>query len=344
MNNLDFLAEDFNRIGVDKNLAQSLDGKAVFITGASGFFGRWFFSLLLFLIKSEGVNCKIYLHLRDKSKVTEKFDIQGNEVELLEGDIRSLIDLPEDVNYILHLAGNPDTRFHTTHPLDTMNLIVDGTSSILKAASRLSQLENIVIMSSSQVYDTVYSNVKLIEDVSSQSCISKIDEPYSSAKIYSEALCKAAASEARLPVCILRPFGFCGAFQSINGPWAFNNFVNDAISGRAIKILGDGGSVRSLMYGADLAIWLLTILTNPKSGVFNIGSEEGLSMLDMAEKITACFSNKINVIKNASLTGVVNNTYLVPDCSKAKKSFDLNYYTNIDLSIERSVMWYKNNI
>jgi len=79
---------------------------------------------------------------------------------------------------------------------------------------------------------------------------------YAEAKRYAETLCSAARSQAQLPTITVRPFSFVGPFHAVDKPWAVDNFIDDALQGSPIRVLGDGQTVRSYMYGADLAFWL----------------------------------------------------------------------------------------
>ena len=67
-------------------------------------------------------------------------------------------------------------------------------------------------------------------------------------------------SELYLPIIIVRPFAFIGPFQSLDKPWAVNNFIRDAILGGPIRILGNELTTKSYMYGSDLAYFILNLL------------------------------------------------------------------------------------
>jgi nucleoside-diphosphate-sugar epimerase len=96
------------------------------------------------------------------------------------------------------------------------------------------------------------------------------------------------------------------------------------------------------MYGADLAAWLLVILLRAKSGqTYNVGSDTGCPLLEVARKVAARAEPTADVVTNASLTGSVPNSFLVPDTAVAKRDFGLEPYTSLDLAIERTIAWYK---
>ena len=149
----------------------------------------------------------------------------------------------------------------------------------------------------------------------------------------------------RLPIATVRPFTFCGPYQSIDSPWAINNFINDALNKRPIRIHDNGEVVRSYMYGSDLASWLLVILLHAKNGqVYNIGNTNGYSLKEIAEKVVSCFNPSPRIMLNTSLIPSSKHSILLPNTEKSEIEFGLKLYTDIDTSIKRSVEWYMSEV
>src|SRR3546814_9932087 len=66
------------------------------------------------------------------------------------------------------------------------------------------------------------------------------------------------------------------------------NFIRDAMAGRAIRIESAGTAVRSYLYAADLTAWLwLMLFRAPRGATWNMGSEEGVSIADLARRTAA---------------------------------------------------------
>jgi len=148
-----------------------------------------------------------------------------------------------------------------------------------------------------------------------------------------------------MPITTIRPFTFCGPYQSLDAPWAINNFINDIINDREIKILGDGSTLRSYMYGSDFAAWCLVIMLEGQSGeIFNVGSNDAISLLDLAKKVSDNSFKKPNILTNTSLTESISSGNLVPSILKAQDRFKLSIYTSIDEAINKSIRWYEDNL
>jgi len=321
---------------------ERLKGKTLLITGGTGFLGSWLCEMVHYMNTFHKAGINLFIMARNKDRFENNLS-HIKDAQFICSDIRSNIDLPKDVNYIVHAASNPDNRFHASRPFESMTTVAEGTSAIFQSAERLSGLENIVNIGSSAVYSEVLKGGESFsEDCLGSLYGNKLSNSFLEANRYSESLCAAARSELHLPIVAIRPFTFCGAYQSIDSPWAINNFINDAIHKRPIRIHGDGKVIRSYMYGSDFAIWTLVIMLNSKDGeVYNVGSSSGHTLREIADKVSNNFRPISNVITNTSLVGENNHTVLLPNVTKAEKDFGLRQVIDIDKSIERSVQWYK---
>jgi len=344
------ITDDCKRVysGISEKL-EDLSGETLLITGGSGFMGSWLCEMVYYLNEIHKMDIRLFIMARDRERFEYNLPHIENSknVKFIRSDIRSMTEIPREVNYIIHAAANPDNRFHSSRPFETMSTVAEGTGEILRAASRLSNLRKIINVSSSTVYSQNLNNrEKFLEDSPGLSLNSKLSNSFSEANRYSEALCSAARNELRLPISTIRPFTFCGAYQGIDSPWALNNFINDAIHKRPIRIHGDGETIRSYMYGADLAIWTLIIMLHTKSGqIYNIGNSDGISLREIAEKVASYFQPMPSVLLNTSLTTTdINRSILLPDVTKAEKDFGFKQFTDINTAIQRSVQWYKNGI
>ena len=327
---------------------KKLSGSTLLITGGTGFFGSWVSELVFYMNENHKMNVRLYLVDRDFEDFKSSLPhlVESENMKFIRSDIRHLTEIPSEVNYIIHAANNPDNRFHSSRPLESMTTVAEGIRAVVKSSSLTQNLLKIVNISSSSVYSMGKDCDKnFIESDQGYAFNKKIKNCFGEANRYGESLCHAARNEFRLPIINVRPFTFCGAYQSIDSPWAINNFINDAINKRPISIFGDGNTVRSYMYGADLAVWLIIIMLYSEDGkTYNVGNGTGFSLREIAEKVSSFFQPSPSVLLNTSLTIQSNNTLLLPDISKAEKDFGLAQYTDIDRSIKRTVEWYKENL
>ncbi len=266
-----------------------------------------------------------------------------SDIEFIRCDVRNIVDIPKDVNYVIHAAATPDNRFHSSNPIETMTTIAEGTGAILKAADRVSNLRMFVNISSSAVYGSAANGAEKIPEThaGAPEC-GAVKAVYGESKRYAETLCSAARTEARIPIVTIRPFTFIGPYQLMDAPWAINNFIADALERKAIRILGDGMTIRGVMYGSDMALWIAAIMLGAKSGqVFNVGNDCGLSLYAIAQRIASEIHPAPEIVLNASLTGSIPSSVLVPDTTAAQRDIGLRIMTDIDTAVVRSIRWYQ---
>lgn len=164
---------------------------------------------------------------------------------------------------------------------------------------------------------------------------------YAEAKRYAETFCAAARSQARIPVVTARPFAFLGPYQAIDTPWAINNFINDGLNDTAIRVQGDGQTVRSYLYGSDLAFWCLRALTKGAPGaVFNVGSAEEITLEKLAGLVSNHFSPRPEVRLRTGQSPA-QPSRMVPDVSAAERTLGLSQTVPLNASIERTILWNK---
>ena len=113
---------------------------------------------------------------------------------------------------------------------------------------------------------------------------------YGKGKLESERLC----IESGIDTVIARCFAFVGPFLPLDIHYAIGNFIRDALEGKDITVTGDGRPYRSYLYAADLMVWLWTILLEGVPGTaYNVGSENAVSIAELAKVISKCVSTNI---------------------------------------------------
>ena len=210
-----------------------------------------------------------------------------------------------------------------------------GTDALLGAALRLPNLHKILHVSSGLVYGSQPAEIPAISEkfVGGLDCAAP-SQAYAEGKRAAEALCAAYRTQFRLPIVTVRPFAFLGPYQLLDRPWAANAFIGDALRGGPIRIQGDGQSVRSYMYPADMALWMLTILARGAAGtVYNLGSPQGITLMELAERIVALLPEPVKIVTRMLGLNAPRPTRLVPDISLARETLGLEIATDLDTAV-----------
>ena len=319
---------------------EKLKNKEILITGGSGFVGIWITQLLLYLNDRFNFNIKLFLVARNENSEISSIIVNRKDVVFIKSDIRNLREFPNNLSYIIHAATSPDNRVYMSNPVESMDIIANGTKSVMENILQLEHLEKVVNLSSGQIYGAINSH-SISEDDFGKLNSNSIAAIYPEAKRYAETLTNSYRSLHKVPVVQVRPFSFIGPYMSLNKPWAINSFIRDALKFKNIRILGNGKPIRSYMYPTDMALWILYILVHGKVGsAYNLGSDVGISLEEVALKIQDIIGSSVNIdILNMN----ENCSEFVPNINHVKQELGLNIVVNIDETLKRSIDWFGKN-
>jgi nucleoside-diphosphate-sugar epimerase len=323
---------------------ESLRRCNIVVVGGTGFLGTWIAESLAWLNDVHNFGCHITLLARgtDLFKNEKPHLASRADLQLIKSDVRNTFEVPRETHFLIHAAANPDTRFHSTYAVETMTTIAQGTEAVLRAAERCSNLKLFLNVSSGLVYGTQPLDLKALDEsfVGGPSLGSTAS--YAEAKRYGEVICQAFRAQFRLPVAQLRPFAFLGPYQNLNSAWAVSNFIQDALLGRPIRVLGDGTSVRSYMYGSDFAAWALVVLARAQSGDhYNVGSVEEVTLLDLATRVAQLQTPSLEIALSTGGRQAPSKSRFVPDLNLAKKTLGLKSVFDLNRSLARSFQWHR---
>jgi dTDP-glucose 4,6-dehydratase len=140
---------------------------------------------------------------------------------------------------------------------------------------------------------------------------------------------------------IARCFSFIGPYLPLDGRFAVSDFILDALSERSITVKGDGKSVRTYLYMADLVKWLWRILfIGDACKPYNVGSELPVSIRQLAEAFAEASNPPLGIsILNHDISGVAQNHY-VPDTEKARLELGLQQHIPLAVAIQKTLKWF----
>lgn len=327
----------FNLAENEVSNLKKLQNKQILITGGSGFIGIWLTHLLLYLNDTQNFNIKLHLVARNISDEINQIITNRKDVTFIKSDVRNLHEFPKDISYIIHAATSPDNRVYMSNPVESMDIIANGTKSVMENSLHLETLEKVINLSSGQIYGTIDSH-NIREGDFGKINSNSIAAIYPEAKRYAETLTNAYRSLHKLPTLQIRPFSFIGPFMDMNKPWAINNFIRDALKFKHIRILGNGKPIRSYMYPTDMAIWILNILVHGKVGsAYNVGSNVGVSLEEVALKIKNIIGSSVNIeILNMN----DNCSEFVPNIDHVQQELGLDITVDIDETLTKSINWF----
>ena len=320
-----------------------LQGKRVLITGGTGFIGTWLLETIFWLNKNCNQPCKVYVPTRSPEAFACKAPhlASNSEIVLLPGDIADFKYPDDDCNFIIHAAapGEPRSLIHDS--LGVVETIVRGTRRVLELATQ-KNVEGFLFVSSGAVYGVQPPDLgRIPEDYLGAPDVTSILSAYGEAKRYAEMLCTLYHQKYGLPIHIARPFTFIGPYQDLNAGFAITDFIRDGLQGGPLMILGDGTTVRSYCYAADMTAMLWKILMkSPVGRAYNVGSDESISILELANKVISFLDPSVEVIVMSKPNFKPKPARYVPDINRGRLELCINVHTNIDKAIQHTLAWF----
>ena len=328
-------------------------GESIFVTGGTGFFGRWLLESFAYLNASLSLDARLVVLTRDAESFRRKApSLAANAaISFVEGDVRSFN--RETVQEQLGAAAPPRFRFvvHAAtavsgagayDSLKAVETIVDGTRAAL-AFALASGTERFLFTSSGAVYGPQPADVHHITEAHNIAPDPMLPaSAYGEAKRLGEVLCACAHHEHHLVTTVARCFAFVGPHLPLDAQFAVGNFLRDALDNRAIAISGDGTAQRSYLYASDLAIALWTILfRGAPARAYNVGSEEAVSLRNVAAKIAASQQPPLPVnVARSPIRGAPVQRY-IPSIARLERELGFTQRVQLDEAIARTLAWHR---
>ncbi|MDF1621709.1 NAD-dependent epimerase/dehydratase family protein [Pseudothioclava nitratireducens] len=325
-------------------LWQRLAGQRLLLTGGTGFIGKWLLASFLEANRSLGLGARVLMvSRRPEVFLAEYPDLAGApEVEWWAGDVRDFT--PADATgctFAIHAA--TDVVASST-PAEILDTCITGTSRVLEAMSPGEGTRRVLLLSSGAVYGRAPEGVShFSEDWPGAPDPLSPSSAYGEGKRASELLAAIAANQhPGLEVAIARCFAFVGPLLPLDKHFAIGNFIASAMAGEDIRISGDGTPLRSYLYAGDLAHWLWVMLFEAPSGrAYNVGSEDGLSIADLAHRVNTVLggTGAVRVAKSPQ-SGAAPQPYL-PSVARIRAELKLSPTVGLDDAIRRTAHWAK---
>ena len=293
------------------------------ITGGAGFIGSHLAESLL----DDGHSVTLLDDFSTGSFANIAHLDEHKELSIIKGDVRDhqlVEECVKDADQVYHLASAVGVQLVVDKPVHTVNTIVHGTSTVLEACSRYRR--PVLITSTSEVYGKATKVPFGEEDDSVTGPPSRRRWCYACAKALDEFLALAHWHECRLPVVVVRLFNTVGPRQTGQYGMVIPNFIRQALNNRPIRVFGDGTQSRCFCHVTDVVRGLRGVLgpKETRGELFNIGSQNEVSIEDLAAKIRDFTGSSSEIVKipyeEAYGEGFEDMRRRVPDITKIKNA------------------------
>jgi UDP-glucose 4-epimerase len=274
-------------------------GKRALITGGAGFIGSHLAEELI----ADGYTVTA---LDDLSTGSEENIAHLDKLELVVGDTadeRLVEELVTDSDVVFHLAAAVGVKLILAEPIESFRTNVLGTEAVLRAAERNGT--KVLIASTSEVYGKVARLPQREDDDVLLGPTSISRWSYAACKMLDEFIGLAYARRG-LPVVCFRLFNTVGPRQSGFYGMVIPRFVDAALRGEPLQVHGDGSQSRCFLHVRDAISAIIKLERTPGAvgEVFNIGSTESVTILELAERVIEMVGSRSGLA--ATLAGSLN--------------------------------------
>lgn len=307
-------------------LFDDLRGKSVLLLGGTGFIGCWLLEALTTINDQYGLDMRITVNARENKTFNLRAPhlARRRDLHFRRDDVRQLwrgnID---DHDYIVYLALGGAT------PLELFDCTIDGTRAALKLAAQSGA--RLLVMSTGAVYgDAPYM---VDERELAMVRIGNAKFAYDDMRRAAETLCTLYAGE-QTNVVVARGFAFVGPYLQM-GAYAIGQFIEAGLAGGPV-VVNSPQTLRSYLYGADMAIWLLHLLVRGRAGeAYNVGSSTSYSLGDVGAIVADVLRCSLTLGNEPAQQRAI----YIPSTVKAQRELGLERHIKLRDAIQRTVEW-----
>ena len=309
-------------------------GRAV-VTGGAGFLGSHLCRRLL--VMGCEVVCVDNLITGAESNIGAA--LEQPAMSFVKHDISRPLELDGPVDYILHFASPASPDDYHRWPIQTLKVGTLGTHNVLGLAR--AKGARMILASTSEVYgdpevhpqpESYWGHVNPVGPRG----------VYDEAKRVAEAFTMAYHRNHGLDTRIVRIFNTYGPGMRVNDGRAIPNFATQAIRGEPITVYGDGSQTRSLCYVDDLIEGILRLLASDEVLPVNIGNQEEITMLQLAEEVRAAVASQ-SPIEHRELP-VDDPRQRCPDTTRARQILGWEATVPLADGLPPTIEWFRSQL
>lgn len=281
-----FLEDLDNIVGCKFIQWEQLKNKTFFITGGTGLIGTTLVDSLIRVNEENKLGIKIIVLARDLDKAKKRF-FESDCLKIVVGDVQRIPEINEKIDYVIHSASQTSSKGFVENPVETINIVIDGTRSVL-ALAREKKVESFIFLSTMEVYGYPEKGHKVKEEEIGSFDVTNPRNCYPISKIMAENICFSYFKEYGVPIRILRLTQTFGPGVEYNDGRVFAEFARCAIEKKDIILRTKGETERSYLYTADAVTAIITAMLKGQAGdIYNVANEETYcSIIEMAKLVS----------------------------------------------------------
>jgi len=305
------------------------------VTGGAGFLGSHLCERLL----ADGWQVVCVDNLVTGSATNIALLRANKSFESIQHNVSEPLYLDGAVDAVLHFASPASPVDYADHPIATMKVGTLGTHNMLGLARAKGAI--FFLASTSEVYgdpsvhpqpETYWGNVNPIGPRSIY------DEAKRAAEAFTMAYHRAHGMHTR----IVRIFNSYGPRMRLNDGRAVPNFLVQALNNQPITVYGKGSQTRSLCYVDDLIDGIVRLLGTDYSDPINIGSENEVTMLQLATRIRDLSGSSSEIVFKPLPEDDPKQRR--PDLTRARQVLRWEPTTSLDAGLNKTIAYFRQRL
>lgn len=220
------------------------------------------------------------------------------KLTLRQGSITDQVALSDAVlgcDVIYHLAAAVGVKLVADDPVRTIETNIYPTEALLRLA--VQGQKKVFLASTSEVFGKNLKEKWTEEDDLVLGSTSRPRWAYGCSKAIDEFLALAYHRKFQLPVIIGRFFNVVGPRQVGHYGMVIPRFVDQALDGKPLQVYDDGGQVRCFGHVQEVVQCIMGLMNTPRAygSVYNIGSDQPVSIRELAEEVIRKVNPKLSI-------------------------------------------------
>lgn len=235
------------------------------------------------------------------------------------------------IEYVFNYAAEPYIPVSFERPLHVFDINARGALMVMNAAQEAG-VKGILQVSSAEIYGDAPEH-KINEDYPARP-----HSTYGAAKLAIDALIQSRWKEARTPVIALRQFNCVGERET--HPYVIPEIISQ-VAKSDVVYLGNN-SYRDFQYAGDAVRMATELLEKGQFGeVYNMGSEEGVKIYDLATMIGGLMGKTIDIIPDTARMRPWEIWHLQSDNTKLYSVIEVRPQVKLQEALERTIKDFK---
>ena len=307
-----------------------MESENVAVIGGAGFLGSHLVDYLVECGNNVFVLDNLISGRKDFVNPKAKFiwcDITHSETSLYK------IFMANKIDFVFNYAASPYVPDSYDRPLHVFDINARGALMVMNAA-QAAEVSGILQVSSAEIYGDLVGKIKETHPATPHST-------YGAAKLAIDSLVQTRWREAKCPVISLRQFNCLGE-RDVLHPYVITEIYRQALKSDYVHL--GNNSFRDFMYAGDAVRVAVELLEKGKFGeVYNLGSEDGIKIYDLARMIGIFMGKDIFVEEDDSRKRAWEVWHLQSDNTKIYETVGYRPEVTLEKAVQWTIEYYKDN-